>query len=786
MEEVQKNKQISFSPREIVFKYLPYLPWVLVSMAILFFLAYIKLRYTTPMYSASGKLLVKKNSPYNTGGEKFDDIFMMQGGTNNLNDEIEIIKSSSIAARVVKSLGLQAKFFNKGNIRISEVHVTEFPFVFEIIGIKDSTRSVSFEFLVNGKDQFVINNNTTASDFGSVVDIGGFKFRLFTKQGVSELDFRNKQYIISWAPPEGMIAVLSSGIKVSQVNDFTNVLKLTYESENPRLGVDIINQFMQEYLKAGLEDKRLIALNTLAFIDVQLDTVKKELGGVERNLLNFRQSNKVINPEQQSQLFFSQLYESGKTISEQDVKLTIVDRLINYVGDKNNATKMVPSLLGIEEPSLLQQITEFNKLQLERETAIKTTKEDNPLIKNLDIALAKIRSDMLENLGNVRQTYLVALAALNKRSGFADSQIKGLPAKEKQLLEVARQQKILEELYSYLLQKKLETSISSASTISSVKVLESAMSSGGAISPNRSRLFMLALVAGLLIPVAIIFLKEYLNDKIRSRSDIEKVTSTPIIGEVGHSEDALTLVAKANNRSFVAEQFRIIRTNLQYMMHKVEKPVILVTSSFSGEGKSFVSTNIGAVMALANKKTVILEFDIRKPKIVSGLNLSRSSGITNFIVGRVSLDELIVPIPEINNLFVIPCGPVPPNPAELLLDEKIGEMFNYLKRQFDVIIIDTAPAGLVSDAIVLGKFADVTLYITRQSYTLKRQLHLIDDFYVNKKLPGLSLILNDVEMTSGGYGYGYGYGYSNYHEVRKKKSFFEKMQTLFGFTNNRR
>jgi capsular exopolysaccharide synthesis family protein len=360
-----------------------------------------------------------------------------------------------------------------------------------------------------------------------------------------------------------------------------------------------------------------------------------------------------------------------------------------------------------------------------------------------------------------------------------------MPAKEKELLDITRRQKILEELYSFLLQKKLETSISSASTISNVKVIESALATNNPVRPKRSSAYIMAFFIGLAIPAVIIFLLEYLNDKIFGLQDVKKVTQAPIIGDIGHSEEKGSLVVSKTSRKFIAEQFRIIRTNLQYFLPKQEKSVILVTSSMSGEGKSFISTNMGAVMALAGKRTVILEFDIRKPKIMSGLNLPKKTGITNYVIGSASFDELPVPVPGVDNLFVIPCGPVPPNPAELLLDIRLDELISELKRRYEIIIVDTAPVGLVSDAVVLAKYADACLYVVRHNYTFKKQLQLLDEMYTQKKLPRMSIVVNDIKAGSkygnyygyGGNGYsGFGYGYgSEYFDesVPKTNSLFK-------------
>jgi tyrosine-protein kinase Etk/Wzc len=386
-----------------------------------------------------------------------------------------------------------------------------------------------------------------------------------------------------------------------------------------------------------------------------------------------------------------------------------------------------------------------------------------------------LRQQIRETLSNVKQSYVINRNNLLEKTRKAESDISGVPGKGRRMLEITRQQKILEDLYSFLLQKRLETSISSASTISNSRILEPAQSLSVPIKPDKKGLYIIAVLIGLGLPVAIIALKEYLNDKITSRGDIERLTNIPILGEIGHSEISETLVVTKNNRKFISEQFRIIRTNLQYILNKIERPVILITSSFSGEGKSFVSTNIGAVLALTGKKTVILEFDIRKPKIIAGLDLERNEGITNFIVGKVSIEEIIIPVTLVENLYVIPCGPIPPNPAELLLDEKIAELFQYLRQHFEMIIIDSAPVGLVSDAVILSSYADATLYIMRQDYTLKKQIGLINDYYENNKLPKLSVLLNDAKAAGGyggyygNYGYGYSYGNGGYFEAEKQK-----------------
>jgi tyrosine-protein kinase Etk/Wzc len=767
-EEIIGNQRAknAISPREIIFRYIHFVPWVIISVAVALVGAYVKLRYTTPIYSTAGKLLVTSQSPYGGGGgDKFDDIFMLQQRVDKLNDEIEIIKSRNMATRVINSLGLQKQVYNVGKIRTSVIYSGIVPFNFDVFSIADSSQGFSVGITFIDDMRFRVNEQTQSHTINEVIAMPNFTFRI-TPNGKDRHIFGN-EFVVSWQPAENMAIGLSSAINVVRMNEATNVVNLSYSSENPMLAADVVNSYMKVYQQSNMEDKKRIAANTLAFIDEQLDTVFHELGGVEKNLQSYREKNRVFNPEAQTQLFLDEYSKGNKEQAEWEVKLKVTDYLINYLSDNKNQHNVIPSTLGIQEPALLQQVTELNKLQLERETAIKNTPANNPRILGMESAIEKLRLDMIETLKNVRHTQVLAMEELSGKTHEANRAISAIPAKEKQLLEVTRQQAILQELYQYLLQKKLETAIASASTISNIKVLEPALKSDVPISPNKKGFYIIAIFLGLAVPVGIIFLLEFLDDKVKGKREVQQDTDAPILGEIGHADSDGALVVTRNNRKIVAEQFRIIRSNLQYILPKVDKPVLLVTSSFSGEGKSFVSTNLGSVLAISGKRTVILEFDIRKPKIMKGLGMHERKGITNYIVGSVGLNEIINPVSDVENLYVISCGPVPPNPAEILLDPRVDELFHELRKQFDAIIIDSAPVGLVSDANTLGRYADGTIYIVRHKYTLKKQIQMIDDIYKQSRLPHLSIVINDISARGGyggyygygSYGYGYGYGY---------------------------
>jgi capsular exopolysaccharide synthesis family protein len=416
----------------------------------------------------------------------------------------------------------------------------------------------------------------------------------------------------------------------------------------------------------------------------------------------------------------------------------------------------------------------------------------NPIIRDLETAMDKQRNEMVAALSNAKESILLGMKEYQGKTKQANTEFYRVPGLQRSMLDIMRKQKIAEELYTFLLERKLETSIGSASTISSIQILEPGFSAGAPISPNTKGIYMFAFAIGLVFPVLVVFIKELLNDKIKNKSDLDVFTAVPVLGEVGHSESNKSLIITTSDRRFISEQFRILRTNLQYIFLKKQSSyVLLVTSSVSGEGKSFISTNMAAVMAVSGKKTVILEFDIRKPRVMQGLGMDykRNKGISNYLVGSASLQEIIQQVPDMENLYVIPCGPIPPNPAELILSERLKQFFDEVRTEFEMVVVDTAPVGLVSDGYVLSQFSDASLYVVRHNFTLKQQIENIQMIYEAGKLPKMSLVINDVRALIG---YGKYYGYvnygnmsygaevSHYFDVTKRKGFIRFLRKIFG------
>jgi tyrosine-protein kinase Etk/Wzc len=780
-----KTEQGNLSLKDIFYKYIRFLPLFILSVAMALLIAYTYLRYASQVYSAGGSMLIKSESN-NNRPDKVEDILMGNNRSQNIQSEIEILKSRPLMARVINKLDLQFGYTAKGRIKDQNVY-KQAPFYIQALGITDSARSFSMKIKFDNPRQFRINNETVRFEFNQDFENRFGGFRLIRN---SILPTAGTEYNVTWQPLESLAGRLAKTVKVQPKAGGTGILNIEMEAANPQMAADIVNSLMIQYDSMTVEQNNLTTEQMIGFIDGRLDSLKNELNRIQANLLAYQQKNNLINVETQSDGYFAKISAADALLNEQQMKLAITDLLVEYLKDKKNQYNVVPSSLGLEDVTLNELVSGYNKAQLERQALLESNiPTSNPAVKEAEALIEKQRQSVLENLNNIRSSFQQAILNITSKSNKEQGELQTMPFKMKEMIEMERQVTTKLALYSLLEGKREEAAISKASTISNSKIIDKASASAIPVKPDRRMIQVLAIFIGLGLPTLIIFITELLNDKVTTRFDIEKITSAPIMGEIGHSHSENVLIVNKTSRRMVAEQFRIIRTNLQYVLNKVEKPVILVTSSFSGEGKSFVSTNMGAVMALTGKKTIILEFDIRKPKILAGLSIGKNPGISNFLVGKAEIKDLILPVASQENLFVLPCGPVPPNPAELLLDHKVTELFQWLRREFDVVIIDTAPVGMVSDAMTLGKFADCTLYLVRQGYTYKKQIALIDELYQSKKLPSVSIVINDIQLKSGygyyGYGrYGYGYGYGNsgyYEEEAPKRTVLDKIAGWFSF-----
>lgn len=761
-----KNELFNLSLRDVFYKYIRFLPLFILSVAFALLIAYIYLRYTIPIYSVSSSMIIRSEQP---GGQRNNDVENLINGTkaDNIQNEIEVLKSRPLMQRVVDSLQLQYSYTAKG--RFKEVNIYNLgPFYMEALEIADSTRSFTFKVKFLNNSVFKINEDKNAFSFGQVFKNDKGLFRLIKNPKVDV----SKEYSITWTPSYDAASRYAGAIQVNLKSAGTGILFISMRTSNSKMGADIINKLMQEYALYSVEQKDKTSVQKLKFIDERVAQYRHKIDSGQEVLNIFERQNNLIDSKAQSDNYFGNINESDKKINELSISLNVTDMVSNYLLDKKNQYQKVPTTLNLTDGTLIELVSEYNKTQITRQQLIDgNVAAAHPLMKEANDQVEKLRISILEILKNIRSSIAASISSSKGKNQQSQTQLQSLPEKVKEQLQMLRELETLQGLYKLLREEREKQAITKSANVSNSDIINMAYASTIPVTPNRRAIQMLAILLGLGLPALIIFLSEILNDKVSTRMDIEKITAAPILGEIGHSFSDKVLVVNKTTRSMVAEQFRIIRSNLQYVLNKKEKSAILFTSSFSGEGKSYVATNMGAVLALAGKKTVILEFDIRKPRILAGLEIPKGPGITNFLIGKSELKDIIQQVPEQENLYVLGCGPIPPNPSELLLDPKMDELFAWLKENFDIVIVDTAPVGMVSDAMTLSKYVDSTLYLVRQGHTFKKQIGLIDEFYLGNKLPKVSIIINDVKMKPGygyygygRYGYGYGYGYGSYYE----------------------
>lgn len=791
--QATRSDQTGFNPKEFLFKYLRFLPLFILSLVLSLIIAFFYLRYTSPTFQSRGSLVLTEDKSGGNPNDKFSQIFV-DDRSKNINNELEFLKSKALMTRVVDTLGLNVQYYAKGKIKQLNIY-NDAPFRLQIQRLTDSARSFdlvlnflspnSFTLGMDKKKQHAVGETFTTPD-------GDFRI---VPTGLLSA---NSQYSVRYSSRQHAVASLLSGITPINKAGSAGIIVITMEADNARMAADIVNEVMDQYRLATVEDKNAKTQKTLDFLNGRLAIVNREVDSITRLVNDYQAKHHLADAEAQTTNLLNRSTAAEDKIRDINLQIGVLNQIANYLRDRVNIYEKVPFSLDIQDAALQAQIQAFNTLQAERKKLIadNAVPAGNPQVKQVDEQLDKNREFIIESINNVRRAYQANIAQLQQSASSISGEMTSLPAKQQGLDELKTALQSKADLFKFLNEKKEETAISLAATISNTRVLEEAEVSKAPVRPTSGKVRGIALLIGLMIPLLFVLVLEIMDDKITSRNDIERQTEATVLGEIGHAGADDTLVVKARSRSFIAEQFRIVRSNLQYVLTEGPRngkaPVLLITSSFSGEGKSFVSTNMGAVMALTGKRTVVLEFDVRKPKILSGLGITKKPGLTNYMLGKASIEDLLVPVPDIENLWVLPCGPIPPNPAELLLDKKLDELFDYLTTHFDFLVMDTAPVGMVGDAMTLAaRYVDMTLYIVRQGVTHKKQLEMVNDFYKSGKLPKMNIILNDVKLRAGygyygygrygygygyggSYGYGYGYGYGYYDDDVEGTSFIRR------------
>jgi capsular exopolysaccharide synthesis family protein len=526
----------------------------------------------------------------------------------------------------------------------------------------------------------------------------------------------------------------------------------------PERAVDIINTLMSVYQRKNVEDRNRIADSTIKFIDDRKKDLGEELSEVEGDIEKFKQDNGIADMGTQASLLVSAKANTEVKLEEAKLQLGVIGTISDYIQKVDDKLVTLPASL-LDNKGLSELLTRYNFLTEQIDRADLTMNRDNPTVRTLRKQKDEVKKSLANALASSKKETELKVRMIEQSLKMSVADIRAIPKVERLALEYSRKQQIKQELYIFLLKKREETAIEKSSTVADGIIVDTALTNG-IVAPDKKRILLMSFLLGALLPFAVIIIRRALNIRIISKGDILKATTIPIIGEIGNNGSGESVAVSKNSRTIISEQFRALRTNLQYLLTQKDQKVIMVTSSMSGEGKSFIAINLSVTLAMSGKKVVIMELDLRKPKISKMLGLNNEVGFSNYSIGKASFEDVLIPSGVDPNLFILPSGPIPPNPAELILMKSTEELFAYLREHFDYVIVDTSPVGLVTDAQLLNRYADTAMYVVRQGYTYKQQLGIPNELYYGGRIPKLNIILNDVVANRGfAYGYGYEEGY---------------------------
>lgn len=751
-----QKEESGFSLTEALSKYLAYWKWFIFSILLALIVAFFYLKTKTPLYDIKSSILIKDDSKGQGPGDMLKQLDLFSG-TKVVDNEIEVLKSYRLMEKAVSQLNLQVSYFVTNNFKDFEVYGNSCPVQLKILHANSLTYTEPIKINIIGTNKVEINGKITPLNVPVSFPNGTFNISLTGK--ASEI----KELIIQISPVSVVTETYMDLLKVAPSSKMSSVLLLSMENSVPQKGKDLLNQLIDEYNKAGLEDKNRVSFNTLTFIDKRLKLVSTDLLEVEKEVESYKSRKGITDISAESKIFLENVQQNDLQLNQVQIQQGVLNSIKDYVTDNENRQGTVPATLGIDDPTLLSLIGRLAELETKREQAIKLMKADNPLMLATDKQIKDIKNSIKQNVQTLQKSLEITRRKLEIQNSSLEGIIKTIPGKERILVDITRQQTIKNDIYVYLLQKREETALSYASTVSDSRTIDEARSSSEPVKPVKKNVYLIFCLAGLALPVGVIYILDILNNKIKNREDIERATRIPIIAEIPFSVHEKALVVNGPKMSALAEQIRTLRTNIAFLSPGENIKCLLFTSSISGEGKSFISLNLGASLAMIGKKTVILELDMRRPKLHSSLEISNTKGISDYLIGSASLQDLIQPIEGQEDYYIVPCGPVPHNPVELLIKGRLQELFTELRSQFDQIIIDAPPVGIVTDAQILEQYADATIFLVRHDITPKVKLKLIDDLFNEKRFKNLNLVFNAIK-EGGRYGYGnryYGYGYTD-------------------------
>jgi tyrosine-protein kinase Etk/Wzc len=743
-------------------RYVVYWPYFLILMILSLGAAWLYLRLTTPLYEATARILIKDETK---GAEdaKGIEFLNMANTTKLIENESEVLSSKTLIFGVVKDLDLYAQIYTEGQFRDKPAY-TSCPVRIQAKHPDELVASEKIFFTVD-KSLEKVNILGISYPLDTWVNILGDSLRFKPNPRYDGSLF--KQYYYTLVPPSDLGWAIKAHLEVVSISKSSTILELLLKDAVPERAEDILNGLMTDYNKATVNNKNTLASNTLYFVEDRLRNVASELDSVESRIQAYKENTGAIDISTEGGLFLKNVSDNDQKISEINMQLAVLEQIEDYVLAKNNRAGIVPSTLGIDDPILSNLLNLLYNAELEYEKLKNTEGPNSTALVAINNQVTKIRPSIIENIRSHKKTLEARKDNLQSTNNNYSSAIRTIPQREKQLVDINRERSIISGIYTFLLEKREDLSLSHAASIPGATIVDQAEAPGYPVKPKARNVYLLAFAIPILAGMGTITLKESLNSKILFRHEIEDLTAYPVIGEIIHNKTIAPIVTGKNERTFIAEQFRQLRVSLTLNKNKGNFKRILVTSTITGEGKSFIALNLALTFALTGKSVVLIELDINNPNISNKVNINASPGMADYLQDKCSLEEIIKPYEQLGNLSVIPAGKYPEKHfTELLENERMHELIDHLSNTFDYVIIDTAPVSSITDAYILSAHCDITLYIVRHKYTPKVFVQRLDQ---NDQLINIAVVFNDIRARGFGkyhFGYGYGYGYA-YNEKSK-------------------
>ena len=790
--EAQESKEENIDVKELLFKYLIHWPWFVGTVVACLIAAWVYLYMSTPVYTISATVLIKDDKKGGSAGmlSGLESLGLdgMISSSQNIDNEIEVLRSKTIVKEVVEDLGLYISYtdedefpsrniYKTSPVQVSltpqEADLLEEPMIVKMALQPQGSMDVTVKI---DDDEYQKHFEKLPAVFPT--DKGTLAFFLTpdsvlsskkTLEETTDLEKTTRNITATINKPLTVAKWCCKNMTIEPTSKTTSVAVISLKNSNVQRGKDFINKLLEMYNINTNNDKNEVAQKTAEFINERISIISKELGSTEKDLESFKRGAGITDLTSDAQIALTGSAEYEKKRVENQTQINLLQDLQKYM--RNEGYEVLPSNIGLQDVNLAAAINRYNDVLVERKRLLRTSTENNPTIINLDTSISAMKENVQVSLDRVLRGLFITKADLDREANRYSRRISEAPGQEREFVSIARQQEIKAGLYLMLLQKREENAITLAATANNAKIIDDAIADDAPVSPRSKITYLIALILGVGIPVGVIYLLELTKFKIEGRADVEKLTSAPIVGDIPLTDEKQGAIAVFENQNnLMSETFRNVRTNLQFMLGN-DKKVILVTSTVSGEGKSFISGNLAISLSLLGKKVVIVGLDIRKPGLNKVFNISkREQGITQYLANpEKNLMDLVQLSDVSKNLYILPGGTVPPNPTELLARDGLDKAIETLKKNFDYVILDTAPVGMVTDTLLIGRVADLSVYVCRADYTRKNEYTLINELIDGNKLPNLCTVINGLDLKKRKYGYYYGYGkYGKYYGYGKR------------------